>query len=1172
MSNKRAMSDEQEEVLDKKSLLDLTRFLLILKRCIELGISQDKIGEGLALYKINIKTIEEMGDLLFQDVVVNAPRLNPMFAKYKMARKSFDVDSLDLRIPLLEGFLKHLHLNPQEISEFAEKQPAIVNYVKDLNLGVLEKKTLESLKLLINMPTFLFLKSGVRSPQEWLNSLVLDNVTSSSKTEQIDQMLAINQGYVNIANDIKDLDTKIRSLNPNTEEFKEEQKKRKDLLEKLIDEVQSNEGNQAQSILVSLTGVIHSTSTHQTDVGKRLNLTPEQENAMIVNGKSIIAAGAGSGKTRVLAGRVAWLLQEKGVNSENIMATSFTTNSAEELKERIEKPEFAGSNSIRGGGFGTSHSIANGILMRYSKGNNKVDFNLDSKLIRIAKNQVRFSNGNPNTQKMPNNPLFNIYSQNDINNYITMINNFMDFANYYLNQPSTSPQNKELLKKDISLLNEITSKKLLPYDLSVPQKDYLNSMIASDRGKMVFGKLLRDYKLSGLDRLQKISFDKTASEEDSNADQPYLDLAKESSRKSKGKLPKESIYFESPANMWFNLGLNDVMIKVQAEELNLNGLYTQSAKLDEDYKDFKKKLESSYFDKKVSAFYNNAFSPKQVKESLSNSFLDQALVAIYGAFLWLKENDLTFRGYYSGDDMLIKAIGLMLEQPSVLSSLQNQYEHIMVDEAQDLNRGQHLFFGLIAGTINPGNLLPYTDGRPMKAKSFVLIGDDKQAIYEFRGATPKSFMEKSKLLGGDFETAIIPTNFRSGSDIVDAANKLISHNEQIPMTCVSVPSKGTGNIYCHETNDSSFAKDAIETIDEVKNHIALGGKAEDYGVATRSKNEAYPFLLEALKYKVPFRSQINPLTKPNFQAVFKWLEFISLPDTAVDQLNDFVFELHKTGPVFFLGEKNFNEPLSKHLQQNKNANLLKNFPFYIFPSTERALNKNIKAYMDVLSDARKINGNPEHCFKTFLQLEDVKDNRRFQDILFPAKDLTARDPDEEEDLSKDYDIMMTLLNFENDPSIKNLADAMKELKKYNEGVLKAMDEKKGMLIDTMHQWKGLECKHLVTVFSNYFPRKKPKKDQTIEEWEEGIKSDRRLAYVALTRGQDSVKVLSNTASKEWDEKSKSYKTNSVEKSSFIEEACVRVKYSSGKDDKKKKKSSEDRILAEDFLNSLIFRK
>ncbi|HXT50562.1 MAG TPA: UvrD-helicase domain-containing protein, partial [Thermoanaerobaculia bacterium] len=105
-------------------------------------------------------------------------------------------------------------------------------------------------------------------------------------------------------------------------------------------------------------------TTDRSDAPWARELNPDQL-AAATHGKGpqLVIAGAGSGKTRVITYRIAWLVREQGVEASRIAAVTFTNKAAGEMRERVER--LLGKESL-GGFVGTFHRFSLGLLRRYA--------------------------------------------------------------------------------------------------------------------------------------------------------------------------------------------------------------------------------------------------------------------------------------------------------------------------------------------------------------------------------------------------------------------------------------------------------------------------------------------------------------------------------------------------------------------------------------------------------------------------------------------------------------------------------------------------------------------------------------------------------------------------------------------------------------------------------------
>lgn len=111
------------------------------------------------------------------------------------------------------------------------------------------------------------------------------------------------------------------------------------------------------------------------------------------------------------------------------------------------------------------------------------------------------------------------------------------------------------------------------------------------------------------------------------------------------------------------------------------------------------------------------------------------------------------------DDLLLYAYLLLKHHPGVLEAYQNRFRHIMVDEYQDTNHAQYSITTLLAA----------------KWRNIMVVGDDDQSIYSWRGADISNILDFEK----DYPEAKVvklEQNYRSTGNILDAANAVIKNN------------------------------------------------------------------------------------------------------------------------------------------------------------------------------------------------------------------------------------------------------------------------------------------------------------------------------------------------------------------------------------------------------------
>ena len=132
------------------------------------------------------------------------------------------------------------------------------------------------------------------------------------------------------------------------------------------------------------------------------------------------------------------------------------------------------------------------------------------------------------------------------------------------------------------------------------------------------------------------------------------------------------------------------------------------------------------------------------------------IAAIYRGY----EEELVRSGAMDFDDIIMHTVRLLRENPDVLAHYQRKFKYVCIDEYQDTNVAQFQLAALLSGQY----------------KNLMVVGDDDQSIYKFRGATIANILGFDRVFEG---TSVIKLeqNYRSTGTILEAANKVISHNQ-----------------------------------------------------------------------------------------------------------------------------------------------------------------------------------------------------------------------------------------------------------------------------------------------------------------------------------------------------------------------------------------------------------
>ncbi len=206
---------------------------------------------------------------------------------------------------------------------------------------------------------------------------------------------------------------------------------------------------------------------------------------------------------------------------------------------------------------------------------------------------------------------------------------------------------------------------------------------------------------------------------------------------------------------------------------------------------------------------------------------NQELINIYRQY----ESVLIDKKLYDFEDMIIQTVKTLSnsKNENMLRDLQEQYQYVLADEHQDVNGSQNKILEILCSYHDSPNIF--------------VVGDEKQAIFRFQGASLENFLYFGDMFKGT-KTISLTKNYRSGQMILDASHSLIGV-EQGPLKNLRIP-LSSELVSNSQVTQRCFSHQAVEDgwlVSKIKNEIKKGVAPDEIAIIVKTNREVESFAL-----------------------------------------------------------------------------------------------------------------------------------------------------------------------------------------------------------------------------------------------------------------------------------------------------------------------------------------
>ena len=461
----------------------------------------------------------------------------------------------------------------------------------------------------------------------------------------------------------------------------------------------------------------------------------------------------------------------------------------------------------------------------------------------------------------------------------------------------------------------------------------------------------------------------------------------------------------------------------------------------------------------ISDAKNHLWNPEEWFAHCTRGFNSQRVYEVYLAY----ERELKNSNALDFDDLIMKTLELFMACPPVLEYYQIKFRYIHVDEYQDTNYAQYMFIRLLSE----------------KSHNLCVVGDDDQSIYGWRGADINNILDFEK----DYPDATViklEQNYRSTSNILDAANQVIAQNENRKEKRLwTDKGQGAPIVFCRLADEKAEASWIVEkTLELNKNGMPFSDIGILYRTNAQSRVLEEAIIRNSLKYRI--YGGMRFYERKEIKDILAYLKLL------INPADDVALRRIINVPKRSIGETTLRQLTEYAASQG--IPLLS--ACLELPDTlgNRA-RKSIQQFSDIIMQLSVLvhQASLNDIVRTVLSVTDFE------------KQFSDKDEESQSRIENIREFIGAVDEYENRNSNPSLNDFLESISLVNE-IDESSDEREALTLMTLHSAKGLEfpCVFIAGMEENLFPSSRSLDDPV------KLEEERRLCYVGITRAKSNL--------------------------------------------------------------------